>query len=264
MRNVRFIAVQVAVLLFTVYSVAVATNSRGVTEKFEKSYAISSGGTVSLENVNGDVKIATWDKNEVKVEAVKSADSKEALDELKIEVDASGDRVSINTLYPESEDGHRGNHESVDYVLTVPGNVNLDRIKTVNGKIEISGVGGDASVSTVNGEIKAEGLKGSCELKTVNGNLEADLSALSPGHEVEMKSVNGTVTIHLPDKADANIKASTTVGGISNDFGFETSRDAKEHSWVKVGDNLRGKLGNGGAKITLETVNGNIRILKLE
>ena len=46
------------------------------TEKFEQSYPISPNGRVSVSNVNGSIVIDAWDKNEVRLEATKIADSK--------------------------------------------------------------------------------------------------------------------------------------------------------------------------------------------
>ena len=47
-----------------------------LTEEFHQSYPLADGGRVSLENINGAVHISGWDKNEVKVDAVKYAHSK--------------------------------------------------------------------------------------------------------------------------------------------------------------------------------------------
>src|SRR5579872_5956703 len=68
---------------------AQASNYAGkVTEEFHHTYPMSANGRVELDNINGDVHISGWDRNEVKVDAVKYADSKERLDEAKIRVDA--------------------------------------------------------------------------------------------------------------------------------------------------------------------------------
>ena len=57
-------------------------------DEFGSVYAITGNGRIELSNINGDVRISSWDRNEVKVDAVKYADSKERLDEAKIEIDA--------------------------------------------------------------------------------------------------------------------------------------------------------------------------------
>src|SRR6478672_7938006 len=81
-----------------------ASDHRGaLTEEFHQTYAITTDGRIELDNINGDVHISSWDRNEVKVDAVKYADTKERLDEAKIEVNASKDSVSIRTKYPDHD-----------------------------------------------------------------------------------------------------------------------------------------------------------------
>ncbi|MBA3633604.1 MAG: hypothetical protein H0W58_12495, partial [Acidobacteria bacterium] len=49
------------------------------TERFEQTYPLNANGRVSVSNVNGSITIETWDNPQVKLEAVKIADSKERL-----------------------------------------------------------------------------------------------------------------------------------------------------------------------------------------
>jgi hypothetical protein len=58
---------------------------------------------VELDNINGAVHISTWDQNEVKVDAVKFADSKERLDQARIDIDSDKDHLSIRTKYPDHD-----------------------------------------------------------------------------------------------------------------------------------------------------------------
>src|SRR5215831_12475299 len=74
-------------------------HSGALTEELHKTYELSANGRVELDNINGSVHISSWDRNEVKVDAVKYADTKERLDEAKIEIDAGKDYVSIQTKY---------------------------------------------------------------------------------------------------------------------------------------------------------------------
>src|SRR6266550_1022854 len=98
-----------------------------VREEFHQSYPLSANGRVSIENINGGVRIAVWDQNEVKVDAVKRAYRRERLDEAKIEVNATADSIRIKTEYPDrdqnftDDEGRRYNNPaSVDYSLTIP------------------------------------------------------------------------------------------------------------------------------------------------
>src|SRR5687768_5382145 len=69
------------------------------TERFDQIYPLNSNGRVSVSNVNGSITIDTWDRNEVKLEAVKTADDRERLAEVEIKIDARKDSLTIETNY---------------------------------------------------------------------------------------------------------------------------------------------------------------------
>ncbi|MBA3693989.1 MAG: hypothetical protein H0W77_11230, partial [Acidobacteria bacterium] len=69
------------------------------TERFEQTYPLNAGGRVSVSNVNGSITVETWDKKEVKLEYVKTADSRERLSEVEIRIDARQDSFSIETNF---------------------------------------------------------------------------------------------------------------------------------------------------------------------
>src|SRR3982751_1712231 len=69
------------------------------TERFEQSYPLNANGRVAVSNVNGSIVVESWERNEVKLEAVKTADSKETLDEVQIKVESRPDSFSVETDY---------------------------------------------------------------------------------------------------------------------------------------------------------------------
>jgi DUF4097 and DUF4098 domain-containing protein YvlB len=235
-----------------------ASDHRGaLTEEFHQTYALTADGRVALDNINGDVHISSWDRNEVKVDAVKYADTKERLEEAKIEIDAKASSLSIRTTYPEHDHnwnwGSRNNPASVEYTLTVPRAAKLDEIKLINGRLDVNGVSGEVNASCINGRLEAHNLAGRARLSTINGRLEATFDQLA-GHSVELNSVNGSVDLTIPSDSKAEIEASTVSGGINNDFGLHVNN----HHFV--GHDLRGELGNGGTRIKLANVNGRIEV----
>jgi len=227
-----------------------------LTQEFHQSYPLTANGRVALENINGAVHITAWDRNEVKVDAVKYARSKERLEEARIEVEAGSDRISIRTEYPNHthtfNDDDRDNPASVEYTLTVPRGARLDEIELINGGLDISGVTGEVRASCINGRLRASGLGGRVKLSTVNGHLEAGFTSLSS--PVDLSSVNGGLEVTLPSDARAEIEASTVHGGIENDFGLHVVNQRY------VGHNLEGQLGGGGTRIKLSNVNGRIEV----
>jgi DUF4097 and DUF4098 domain-containing protein YvlB len=235
-----------------------ASDHRGsLTEEFHQTYTLNADGRVELDNINGAVHISSWDRNEVKVDAVKYADTKERLDEAKIEIESAKDVLSIRTKYPEHDHtwnwGSRNNPAGVEYTLTVPRTARLDEIKLINGSLDVTGVSGEVRASCINGRLEAHDLAGRAKLETINGHLEARFTALA-GNSVELNSVNGSVELTIPSDSKAELEASTVSGGIDNDFGLHVNR----HQFV--GRDLRGELGSGGTRIKLENVNGRIEI----
>jgi len=227
-----------------------------LTEEFHHSYPISANGRIELENLNGSVHITAWDQNEVKVDAVKFANTKERLDEMKIEVEAENDFVSIRTHYPDHNHTFNGGWNDpggVEYTVTVPRTARLDEISLVNGSLDVHGVAGEVRASCVNGKLTAQDLTGRLELSTVNGKLDAQLQPLGD-NSIQLSSVNGGLEVTLPSDANARIEASTVSGGIDDDFGLHVNH----HRWI--GHDLRAELGTGRTRIELSNVNGHIEI----
>ena len=253
MKSIRFCKVLTLVSLATVLGALAAFAAEEVCEEFHQTYPLNQQGRVQLENVNGNVHIATWDREEIKVDAIKHAKKQEHLDEVKIDVDTKADRIRIKTKYPDAKaKRNKNNSTSVEYTLTVPRQSRLDQISTVNGGVEIENVSGDVEASSVNGNVTARGLTGDVALSTVNGAVKANFTEVKKA--VSLKSVNGGVSIALPPEANADVSAHTLNGGIQSDFSLQVKRH------FPVGQNLDGKLGGGGPPIKMSSVNGGIHI----
>jgi len=247
----------VCALLILALGAHAADHRGALTEEFHQTYALTADGRVELDNINGDVHISSWDRNEVKVDAVKYADTKERLDEAKIEIDARNDSISLRTKYPNHDHnwtwGSHNNPAGVEYTLTVPRKARLDEIKLINGELDINGVSGEVNASCINGRLEAHNLAGRARLSNINGRLDARFDQLS-GQRVELNSVNGSVDLTIPSDSNAEVEATTVSGGINNDFGLHVNH----HRFV--GHDLRGELGSGGVRIKISNVNGRIEV----
>lgn len=230
-------------------------------EEFKQTYPLSATGRVSVENLNGPVRVSVWDRNEVLVSAVKRAYRRERLDEATIQVRATDETIRIRTEYPSrsqtftgDERGRLNNPATVDYTLTVPRQARLEAIELINGELQIDGAEGDVRASSINGPVKVRGLKGEARLSTINGPLEATFIQLNEAKPLTLNSVNGSVVLVIPSNANGVIRASTIHGAIKNDFGLNVRRGQY------VGNDLHGQLGTGGPRIRLSNVNGSITI----
>lgn len=230
-----------------------------LTEEFHQSYALGRAGHVKISNINGDVHISAWDGNEVKVDAVKRAYNPQRLSEVTIDVTNAAETVSIETKYPERNQtfdsrNRENNPASVEYTLMVPRGARIDGVELVNGSLDITGVQGDVQASLVNGRLKASGLGGEVKLSTVNGAQEVNVTTLDEAKGVTLNSVNGPIVLIVPSGANAQVRASTVHGPITNDFGLTVNEGQY------VGRELTGQIGSGGPRIRLNNVNGSIAI----
>jgi len=244
-------AALVAMILAPSAQATSGNSGSNLTEEFHKTVSLNANGRVSLENVNGNVEITGWEKNEVQIDAVKSARDQARLDEAKIEIEGSGDAVQIRTRYPEGRSNE--NPASVHYILHVPAGALLEKIHLVNGSLEISHFKGEVIAHLVNGKLKARDLAGRSELSTVNGPSEIQFSSLANVQEVKISAVNGSINLVLPPSPNANVSASSVSGNIRSDFPIQVQSGF-------VGHHMSGTLGSGGTRIELSNVNGSTHI----
>ncbi|MBK7707487.1 MAG: hypothetical protein IPJ30_17475 [Acidobacteria bacterium] len=226
------------------------------TERSEQTYPLSANGRVSVSNVNGSITIDTWENNQVKLEIVKTADSKEWLEDVEVKIDAKSDSLTIETEYRNRDRGswNRMGKVVVDYRLTVPKNAVLDEIETVNGSISITNAQNVTKAKAVNGQVRAQNLRGVADLSTVNGGVVADFEQLAGNGNITLGTINGSVSLTIPSDVNATVKADSMNGPITNDFGLPVRKGRY------VGRDLFGKIGNGEASIKLNSINGPLTI----
>lgn len=228
-----------------------------VSEKIDKTFPLSADGVVSLENVNGDVDIEGWDRNEVRMVAEKRARSADALDQISIEIDAQPTRLRIKTKLPKSHFGFlwfgsSNGRGEVRYKLMVPSGASLKKIDVVNSDLTVRGVNGPVDLHTVNGSIDATGLAAHGRFDTVNGSIRAGFDSVKAGAKIVLDSVNGSCRIKLPKEASFHLDADNVNGSVSCDFPITLEKSGRHH--------LRGRVGDGAATVKLDSVNGSLHI----
>ncbi len=225
-----------------------------VREEFHQTYALAANGRVGVHNVNGAIHVSSWDRNEVKVDAVKHGDDQKALEQAQIVVDAQADSVEIRTKYPDN--CHHCRPATVEYTILVPRGASLDPINTVNGGVIIEGVAGRVKVASVNGRVEVRKATGDVEASTVNGRLEGGFETLA-ARRISMRTVNGGIALALPKDAGAHLLINTVHGGVSSDFDLP-----REHPHYGPGRRVDTQIGNGGTEVSLSTVNGGINLTR--
>lgn len=254
-------------LLLTVLAVALlCANPVGAAtleELLDQTYSFQPGDTLALSNTNGSVIIGTWDRSEIRVEAVKKVRhrdkdrAQEVMDKLLIDIEQSAGRIDIETRYPKIGDSWLSGWNvsaNVEYTITLPEQADLD-VSTVNGKVAVEGVRGRLDVRTTNGGIRIDNAGGTVQARTTNGGIDAELRQIDAGEDLSFRTTNGSITVSLPEEIHANLTARTTNGSIRTDFPVQVVGKMSR-------TRIEGEINGGGGKLDLKTTNGGIKIRK--
>ncbi|MBK9548743.1 MAG: DUF4097 family beta strand repeat protein [Gemmatimonadetes bacterium] len=183
-------------------------------------------------------------------------------------MEESGGKVRICTIYTNRDPNRktckgensspsrgRDNYDQVEmrYEVRVPAGVLVDA-ESVNGNITATGLEASAALQSVNGAIIFSGTTAS-HLETVNGGIKAKFSKADWDGTLKVSAVNGGVDLVFPTGLDADISGETVNGGISSDFPVTI-----EGKWGPK--SFTGKIGRGGRRLSIETVNGGITLKK--
>lgn len=221
-------------------------------EKFEKTEALAKDGKVYLGNISGVVVVKTWDKEEVRIEALKISEAssgekaKENCAQVTIEITREGGVLRIDTKYPKQQKFWGGDsiNVSVDYKLWVPSGASVE-VQSVSGDVDLESLGGaikakvvsgsialrkaasGADLNTVSGDLTVEDVAGNVYLKTVSGSIEA---ARVKG-AIEAESVSGGIKMSEVSGASA-VNAKTVSGDVDYRGGLEAKGrySLKSHS----------------------------------
>ncbi len=263
----------------------------------EEQRPMAADGTIAVSNVSGAVAISTWDQAEFRLEAelgkhqeleISESGARVTIEVVQPEARKDWDEARLTLVVPVrasivaegvSADievsGSRGEHVSVESVSgdlevgadsarvelsTVSGDIRFvgsaarSAAESVSGDIELRGVGGEVSISTVSGD--ATLLAGDVEegrFESVSGTLELSLAA-AEGGRITVESMSGDVRITLPASQQGEFQAQTFSGDIQSAFG------AAEAAASGPGNRLRHRVGEGGARIRIESFSGDVQI----
>jgi putative adhesin len=148
----------------------------------------------------------------------------------------------------------RHNDVAVDFTVRLPAKVRLGAT-TVNGSVHVNGVSGPVVARTVSGDVDVVTAAGPVRARTVNGGVHARMTAFGDTGEVQIITVNGSVTLELPSQLDADVDATTVNGSIDSAYPLGSTGNF-------VGRKLHGTIGKGGRELHVTTVNGSIMLKK--
>jgi len=132
------------------------------------------------------------------------------------------------------------------------------RLNTVSGDIDTDRLAGEINAESVSGDVSAiNGRFERASLNTVNGEIVYH-AALLDGGRMDIETVNGSVDIEFDGDVSARFDIETFNGAIRNCFGPDSVRTSR----YAPGRELKFTEGGGSGRVTINTLNGSIRICK--
>jgi DUF4097 and DUF4098 domain-containing protein YvlB len=194
------------------------------------------GGKALVEDVFGDVKVTSMG-GEVTHRRVTRTHGDSIGDQVKI--DTMGGDINVSDA-PAGADVH-----------TMGGDITIDSAREF---VKAKTMGGDIRVEEIDGWVKATTMAGDVEVMVIGG------------HDVELTSMHGEVTLVMPEGADLDIeieldytKNSSRKYQIFSDFPIDQKESAEwDYDHGSPRKTIRATAAGGGNRVVIRTINGNV------
>lgn len=239
-------------------------------QDFRKSYEVGQGGSISVRNVSGDVIVTGYEGETVLVLGYKEGRDR---DLVQVEDNSAGNKVDVRARYPQNCDCNA----SIRFEVKVPrGDYKFDAISSVSGDVEVTSVSGDLRVKSISGNVTVKGVAGAVNASSTSGNVhvgeingtvsgkstsgdvEVEIAQLSGAGDMEFSSTSGNVRVKLPSNLDADVRMSTTTGGLKTDFPLTIEEPERG-----PGRRAAGRVGGGSRNLRLSSTSGSVSLLMM-
>jgi phage baseplate assembly protein gpV len=245
---------------------ATAQNRQTDRDAFTWSGRIPDGRWIKVRNLNGAITVEPGSGDRVEVTATKQW-RKGDPDVVHFEVQkfgSNGESVVICALWGTRSSCDENNYESrgdrstrnndvsVEFRVRVPRGVRVG-VYTINGGVNVDGATAEVEANTVNGSVDATTTGGPINASTVNGAVRVRMGRFTSDEDMSFSTVNGSVTAEFTGDIDADVDLGTVNGRFFTDYPVTVSgRLDPRH--------LKARIGRGGPRIKLSTVNGNVEL----
>jgi DUF4097 and DUF4098 domain-containing protein YvlB len=265
----------------------------------DQTLEVTKGSRLVLTNNAGEVVVRSWDRDQVRIQAahsererveIQSAESTVRVRTrgtrgpaslvdyqvtvpawmpvnlsgtyLEATVEGTSAEVTVETVHGNVRVvGGSGNviARSVEGTITVEKAAGRVQATTVNEDIRVVDVTGDLTVDTTNGDITIDNAQAaSLSASTVNGDVTFN-GAVRDGGSYRLATHGGDIRLGLGGANNAIVFVRTFQGDFSADFPIQLPEGQSARSGSK---RFNFTLGNGSARIELQTFNGDIELAK--
>jgi hypothetical protein len=253
-------------------------------ENFQRTFNITPGGVLQVDNYKGTIHVTGTDSSQVVVDVTKrfedgsDADRKWWMENVEINFHNESNRVAIEVKYPQWNctfcwQGHDFT-AAVELEIRVPRQINVNvgsykpdiKVSSVQGDIRIKSYKSPITIDSTTGAIHIDTYKDTVKLNNVNlrGPLEiksykadTEINARALGETASLENNKGTIVLRVPESAGFDVD-------------YEGNRHASFRSDfpLNIGSGsfdtrVRGTVNQGGTKLRLRTYKGSVSLEKL-
>ena len=271
------------IALLSAFALAQSSIDQPQPEHFMRSFTITPGGTLRVENYKGAIHVTGGNGNEIAVTVDKKfagsdSDRKWWMENTEVDFHNDSGRVSVEVKYPQWSCGFcwQGHDFSaqVELEIRVPRqiNVNLEsykpdiKVAAVQGDIRIKSYKSPITIDSTTGSIRIDTYKDMVKLQnvTLRGPLEiksykadAEVSAKALGDSVTIEDSKGSTLLRVPQNAGLDVDYE---GGrrasFRSDFPISSAAGSFDRSF-------HGSVNGGGTRLHLRTEKGSVSLEKL-
>jgi DUF4097 and DUF4098 domain-containing protein YvlB len=226
---------------------------------------LADNNIVEIKNINGSIDASSSSGDQVEVTAEKSGPE---ADQVKIQVVPSSEGVTICAMFPHGssscepgESWHsnnvHGDRTKVNFTVHLPQNLRFSG-QSVNGEVKALDMGRYVRATSVNGSVRVS-TKSWALAETVNGSVDVAMGSADWNGKLKIETVNGSITLKLPDDLNADVRFRSVNGNLTTDFPLTIQGS---FGGMPGNHRVEGRIGSGGRELDVETVNGSVRLEK--
>ncbi|WP_297798271.1 hypothetical protein [uncultured Eudoraea sp.] len=156
--------------------------------------------------------------------------------------------------------------ESINLDLKIPEDILLEIKLIRGGEIFVDNFNNGVEINSLNGSVKLDRIGEYAIVNATNGEIVANFKHLNKNKPVSLITMNGGVTIELPENCRRELRLISRKNGyIESDFKIESSQkiaNLNKKKYSKEAIISTAKINGGGALLFLSTENGPIAIKK--
>ncbi len=267
------------------FALLLACSAHAAERKFERTFAVSPGGALTVDSDSATVRVSGGDTNQVTVR-MSARGSDEDLDGANLEAVKTDGGVTVTLrLRKNSWLNWKSWNREASIEVTVPRRYGID-VRTSGGSVELTDTIGTATLRTSGGSVVAKNVNGNIEARTSGGGIHAenilgDIDAATSGGSVRLLNIDGrirgktsggsvecslvgenrgisattsggSIRVTVPRATRGNLNATTSGGSVNSDLPVTTTSQQNGQ--------LKGAINGGGQPIDAHTSGGSISL----